>query len=372
MDYLIAGGNGFIGSNLIPHILARDPDATIINLDLCRKEDMETRMGISEFQGRYMFKEGSINELASFEHYLKVSDLVINLASENDRSTFNERMEKFVMTNILGAKVLADACARNGIPLLHVSTDEVYGSCPFTVQRREEGAPLDPSNPYATTMAAGERLVALSGKRGDIPIVIARVCEVIGPDQTVWNLVPRTIKMVTQGKPPIVRRGSGEKYRDWLHVLDVCYALELLGRSISGHPDIRRAEDTPAERTPPGRTVIHGTNIATTTENPEKPKGPDRRIISGVAVFNVTSEIRDPISSIVKRVLSAMSSDLPIQESPDVPYKDQGYNPSGKKLSYHGWQARYTDLDTIIRSTVEWYSEHPEVIDVVASVRLRP
>ena len=87
MDYLIAGGNGFIGSNLIEYILARDESANIINLDLRRDEAMEDRMGISQHQGRYAFKEGSINELSSYEHYLKVSDLVINLASENQRIT---------------------------------------------------------------------------------------------------------------------------------------------------------------------------------------------------------------------------------------------------------------------------------------------
>ncbi len=371
MDYLITGGNGFIGSNLMPNILARDPEASIINLDLRRDDAMEERMGLSDHQGRYMFKEGNINELASFEHYLKVSDLVINLASENDRSTFRERMEKFVLTNIMGARVLADACSRNGVPLLHLSTDEVYGSCPYTVQRRDENAPLDPTNPYATTMAAGERLVALSGKEGGIPIAILRACEVIGPNQSMNNLVPGSIKMIREGKPPVVRGKSEDKFRDWVHVLDLCHAIELLGMSITGHVDLSTRE-MPDQEKVTGRTVIHGTDIATQRDSPGIPKTTERRVMSGVAIFNVTSELRETVSSIVKRVLSAMGSELPIRESRDPAYKDLGYNPSGKKLSYQGWQAKYTDLDSIITSTVEWYMEHPEVVEMPGSSHLMP
>ncbi|MFW3146203.1 MAG: NAD-dependent epimerase/dehydratase family protein [Thermoplasmatota archaeon] len=372
MDYLIAGGNGFIGSNLIEYILARDDSANIINLDLKRDEAMEERMGIARHQGRYAFKEGSINELSSYEHYLKVSDLVINLASENQRSAFKERMEKFVMTNILGARVLADACARNGIPLLHASSDEVYGSCPFTVQRREESSPLDPTNPYATTIAAGERLVMLAGKEGGIPIAITRICEVIGPNQSINGLVPRTIKMVKQGRPPVVRGKRGEKYRDWLHVLDVCSGLYLIGKSLTGKVELKAAAEPHPEQSPPGKTVIHGTSVATASPFQEKIRKADAPIVSGVTVFNITAELRLPISSIVEKVLGVMGSELPVQESLDEAFKDLGYNPSGKKLTYHGWQARYNEIDDIISSTVEWYLDHLEVIESSAASRLMP
>jgi len=55
LDYLIAGGNGFIGSNFIAYMLRKDPSATIMNLDRYRKESIEELMGINEFQGRYLF-----------------------------------------------------------------------------------------------------------------------------------------------------------------------------------------------------------------------------------------------------------------------------------------------------------------------------
>jgi dTDP-glucose 4,6-dehydratase len=372
LDYLVAGGNGFIGSNLIAYILGREPEANVINLDLSRKEGMEDYMGISQYQGRYTFKEGDVCELSSYEHYLKISDIVINCARESSRSHFHERMERFIRTNILGARVLADACVRNNVPLLHLSSDEVYGSCPFTVQRKEETAPIDPSNPYATTMAAGERLVYLSGKMSEVPLAIVRPCEVIGPNQGAFNIIPRTIKMIREGRPPVVPSKKGERYRDWIHVLDLCSALEIVIRSITGKVGPRVSEDHHDEHNPPGKTVISGTSVATTPTKGGKSAKPPQHIVSGVTALNITSENRHSLNSVVEAILSLMGSDLPIQERRDEAYRDLGYNASGKKVTYYGWQARYTDLRDMLRSTIEWYEDHPGVIDSVHSDRLMP
>ncbi|MGA1873872.1 MAG: NAD-dependent epimerase/dehydratase family protein, partial [Thermoplasmatota archaeon] len=293
-------------------MLSREPDANIINLDLERKEAMEDYMSISQYQGRYTFKEGDICELASYEHYLKVSDVVINCATENDRGHFTERLERSIRTNVLGARVLADACVRNNVPLLHVSTDEVYGSCPFTVQRREENAPLDPTNPYATTMAAGERLVSIAGRKGGVPIAIVRPCEVIGPNQGLSHLVPRTIKMIKDRRPPWIPGKKGERYRDWLHVLDLCLALELIVRSITGKVGPIVSEDSHPEHNPPGKTVISGTSVATAPmTSPQKQR---KQIVSGVTYVNITAEMRQNISGIVDTIISLMGSELPLQE----------------------------------------------------------
>ncbi|MGA1866446.1 MAG: NAD-dependent epimerase/dehydratase family protein [Thermoplasmatota archaeon] len=370
MDYLIAGGSGFIGSNLISHILSREPEANIINLDLQRREPVEEHMSISRFQGRYTFKEGDVCEIATYEHYLKVSDVVINCATENDKCRFSEKVERFIRTNVLGARVLAGACVRNNVPLLHVSTDEVYGSCPFTVQRREEHTPIDPTNPYATTMAAGERLAAIAGRRGGVPIAIARVCEIIGPNQGLSQLVPRTIKMIKDGRPPWIPGKKGERYRDWLHVLDLCSALELVVRSITGRVPLKVSEDTHPEHNIPGRTVISGTSVA--TASPPAPIKQPKKIVSGVSYFNITAEMRYDLNAIVESILSLMGSRLPIQDRLDEGYLDLGYNPSGRKLNYQGWQARFTDIREVLRSTIEWYEEHPWFIDAVPSGRLGP
>ena len=371
LDYLIAGGNGFIGSNFIAYMLRKDPSATIMNLDRYRKESIEELMGINEFQGRYLFKEGDICELSTYEHYVKVADVVVNCFSESDRTRFDERMERFVRTNVLGARILADAACRSDVPMLHISTDEVYGSCPISVQRRDETCPLDPSNPYSTTMAAGERLVTLAARKAEVPAAILRPCELIGPNPRKEGLVPLNIRRVLEGQPPIYWGKVEERYRDFLHVLDLCSAMELVIRSLTGARGGRSRDGTQPEIVQPGKTVISGTNIATLPVV-QQAKVQPLQMTGGVTTFNVTGELRYSLTNIMERMLSIMGSNLPMQESSDDNYRDVGYNPSGRKLSYHGWQAKYTDIDEVLRSTIEWYKEHPETLESSMSRRLLP
>lgn len=371
MDILIVGGNGFIGSNLEAYLLSRDPSVNILNLDVARNTRMEDIMGLNEYQGRYTFKEGSICDLATYEHYLKVSDLVINCSSTKQGHHFKEGMEGHIRTNILGARVLADSVCRNRVPLLHISSAEVYGSCPFTIHRREESDPLDPTNSFATTIAAGERLAYIAGKRSGVPMVIVRPCELLGPNQSAYNIVPRTIRSILSMKPPQIREKGGDRYRDWLHILDLCSALRLIMDSLAGSSRPIASGPENNVHSHPGATVISGTSIGTASPSP--PEGStSKTILSGVSIFNITSEMRFTITEIVEKTMEIMGSDLPLQESSEEGYKDIGYNPSGKKISYHGWQAKYNDIDDILRSTVEWYKENPDVLRAASSGRLMP
>lgn len=371
MDYLITGGNGFIGSNLIPYLLGRDEEATIINLDLARNTAMEDRMGFGQYHARYAFKEGDVCDLSSFEHYLKVCDAVINCSFENNIGTFRERMERFVRTNIIGSKLLADTAFKYGVPLMHVSTDQVYGSCPANVPRREEGSPMDPTNPYSVTMAAGERFVSLSARREGVPAAIIRPCELIGPNQGVSHLVPTTLRSIFEGRPPSVPGGGGERYRDWLHVLDLCSAMEMIMKSLTGSKTPVQAPPISMDAQHPGKTIISGTSVATAVKEPVMNIRPTP-LVGGVTVYNITSELIATVPAMVRMVLELAGSDLPLRDTIDESFKDLGYNPSGRKLAYQGWQARYTDLTEVVRSTVQWYRDHPDRLQTTMSDRLMP
>jgi len=371
MDYLITGGNGFIGSNLIPYILGRDEDATIINLDLARSTAMEERMGFGQYHARYAFKEGNVCDISSYEHYLKVCDVVINCSFENHLGTFKERMERFVMTNIMGARLLADTAFKYSVPLVHVSTDQVYGSCPPNVPRREEACPMDPSNAYAATMAASERLVALSARREGVPAAILRPCELIGPNQGLGHLVPTTLRSIFDNHPPSVPGGGGERYRDWLHVLDLCSAMETIIQSLTGSKSPVQAPPISTDAQQPGKTIISGTSVATAVKDPPV-NIRSTPLVGGVTVFNITSESMATIPAVVRMVLELSGSNLPLRDSIDESFRDLGYNPSGRKLAYHGWHSRYTDLTEVIRSTIQWYRDHPDRLQTTISDRLMP
>lgn len=371
LDILVVGGNSFIGSNLCSYLLGRNPGISIMNIDEVRDPRMEEVLGLNGYNGRYFFKEGKTSDLTTFEHYLKVSDVVVNAASVGYSPHFKEAMEMYIKKNIKGARLLADSACRNRVPLLHISNDEVYGSCPFTVQRRDESSPVDPSNSFSTTMAAGERLVSIAGKNSGSPIVIARPCEIIGPNQPASGIVPRTIRALLSNQPPQVRDKGGERYRDWLHVMDLCSALNLLIDSLTGSSGPKKAEGEMNVHSHPGGTVISGTSVGTASPAPPEKSG-KRSVLSGVSIFNITAEMRFTITDIVKKTMEIMGSDIPLQESMEEGYKDIGYNPSGKKILYQGWHPRYTDIDDILKSTIEWYKDHANILMASPSTRLMP
>lgn len=342
-----------------------------MNIDSTRDRRMELLLGLTEFQGRYMFKEGDICELSTYEHYLKVSDIVINCATIDSDSHFREGLDKFIRTNILGARILADSCILHKVPLLHISSDEVYGSCPSTVHRRDENSAIDPTNSFAVTLTAGEKLVSIAGKKSGVPVVIARPCDILGPNQSIDKIVPRTIRSIRGGRPPQIREKGGERYRDWLHVFDLCSALEILIGSLTGSSGGLEPDPDRNVHSHSGGTVISGTSVATAKDNPT-PKPQKRSILSGVSIFNITGEMRFTITEIVEKVMMIMKSDLPLQESTEEGYRDLGYNASGKKILYLGWQAKFNDMEEILRSTIEWYEENPERLQMPTGSRLMP
>jgi len=149
------------------------------------------------------------------------------------------------------------------------------------------------------------------------------------------------------------------------------FSMPDSSRGGTGSTEPVKQETEGEVHSPPGKTVISGTSVATVqTQPPEKKVA--RSVLSGVSVFNITSEMRYPIVDIIERTMKLMGSDLPLQESKEEGYRDLGYNPSGKKISYQGWHPRYNDVDEILKSTVDWFRENPDILQLTASSHLGP
>ena len=107
----------------------------------------------------------------------------------------------------------------NNINLIHVSTDEVYGTLgpqdpPFT-----EESPISPMNPYASTKASSDLLVQAFVNTYGISAIITRCSNNYGPNQFPEKLIPLMTLNAIEGKPlPIY--GDGKQIRDWIHVSD--------------------------------------------------------------------------------------------------------------------------------------------------------
>lgn len=218
MKWLVTGGLGFIGSHFIEEALARYPYLEIVNLDA--KTYAAGACFVSNADaGRYQFLHGSITEAYPIRRIINSVDKIINFAAEThvDRSIRNP--QDFVHTNILGTeRLLALAQLYDIKQFVQISTDEVYGSNPFS-KPSVESDHINPSSPYSASKAAAEFLVLAYYKTYGLNVVITRGCNTYGPRQYPEKLVPLFINKILNGEK-VPMYGDGKNIRQWIHVKD--------------------------------------------------------------------------------------------------------------------------------------------------------
>jgi dTDP-glucose 4,6-dehydratase len=219
---LITGGAGFIGSALVRRLLKENAVEQLVILDkLTYAGAREYLMG-PDNDPRFHFVEGDVTDAGLlgqiFEKYRFTS--VFHLAAEShvDRSIADSR--QFAYSNVVGTAALLEQCRQSRTPLLHCSTDEVYG--PITSPgKASEDDPLKPSSPYAASKASADLLCQAAVRTHEQDVLITRCTNNYGPRQHSEKLIPLLIKKALQDeKLPIY--GSGMQTRDWIHVEDHC------------------------------------------------------------------------------------------------------------------------------------------------------
>jgi dTDP-glucose 4,6-dehydratase len=256
-QYLVTGGAGFIGTNLVHRLLSRD-DARVVVLDLLTYAGNLDSLASVMNDKRFCFVHGDLADRALLDRLLLEHrpDVVFNLAAEThvDRSIDGPRA--FVRTNFVGTFELLDAArtywagldgmARSAFRLLHVSTDEVFGSLGPDGLFSEATA-YAPNSPYAATKAGADHLARAFFHTYGLPTLTTNCSNNFGPYQFPEKLVPLVLLNALEAKPLPVY-GDGKNVRDWLYVLDHCDALVAV-----------------AERGRPGQTYNVGAHNERTT-----------------------------------------------------------------------------------------------------------
>lgn len=227
----IAGGAGFIGSNLIHFLLERSPRARVLNFDkLTYSGNLDNLRDLAS-DPRYTFVRGDItNKKKLFDTLRQFKPrYIINFAAEShvDRS-IHVGSEAFIKTNIGGVFNFLEYIKENKIEkFLHVSTDEVYGSLDLKTKKKfTEESPFAPNIPYSATKAGGDLLCRAYYSTWKVPVVVTHCSNNFGPHQYPEKLIPFLIVRAMRGeKLPLY--GDGRHVRDWIYVLDHCRALLL-------------------------------------------------------------------------------------------------------------------------------------------------
>jgi dTDP-glucose 4,6-dehydratase len=244
---LVTGGAGFIGSNLIKHLVQKYPDYNIVNLDLLTYAGDSENLKSVENAPNYTFVHGDIcdRDLVQriFQHYIIHG--VIHLAAESHVDNSISNPDVFIETNIKGTFTLLDVAYKYWMEkpftykkgyenntFLHVSTDEVYGSLGTTGLFTEE-TPYAPNSPYSASKASSDLLVRSYHHTYGMQTVITNCSNNYGPKQHNEKLIPTVIRKALAGEA-IPVYGDGKNVRDWLYVLDHCKGIDMAFHSGKG------------------------------------------------------------------------------------------------------------------------------------------
>lgn len=234
---LVTGGAGFIGANFVHYWVTAHPNDRVVVLDALTYAGNLANLGNVQSRAEVRFVRGNVCDGTLVEALLRQEgiDTVVHFAAEShvDRSIHGP--DAFVETNVLGThsllkaarKVWLEERAVDRCRFHHVSTDEVYGSLDANDPGFNENTAYAPNSPYSATKAASDHLVRAYHRTYGLPVTTSNCTNNYGPFQFPEKLIPLVIINILHGKElPIY--GDGRHVRDWLHVSDHCYAIDLV------------------------------------------------------------------------------------------------------------------------------------------------
>ncbi|MGI5119265.1 dTDP-glucose 4,6-dehydratase [Marinactinospora thermotolerans] len=229
MRILVTGGAGFIGSNYVRRLLEgaypQTEGAHVTVVDKLtyagRRENLD---GLDP--DRLEFVRGDVTDAALLSRLLRGVDLVVHFAAEShvDRSIAGSA--EFISTNVVGTHTLLQCALEVGVGrVVHVSTDEVYGS--IAEGSWEETRPLEPNSPYSASKAASDLLARAYHRTHGLDVCVTRCSNNYGPRQHPEKFIPKAVTNLMRGLP-VPLYGEGVNVRDWLHVDDHCRGIALV------------------------------------------------------------------------------------------------------------------------------------------------
>jgi dTDP-glucose 4,6-dehydratase len=306
---LVTGGAGFIGSNFIRHVLTTHSDDSVINLDKLTYAGNPANLADIAGDARYSFIQGDICDGKLVRDVAPGVDAVVNFAASThvDRSLMEP--DEFLRTDVFGVFTLLEVVRELRIPrLLHVSTDEVYGSVARGSSRETD--PLAPSNPYSASKASGDLMALAYWHTHRVPVVITRSSNNFGPYQYPEKVIPLFITNALEERP-LPLYGDGKNVRDWLYVLDNCAAIDLVLRA-----------------------------------------GRDGQ------VYNIGGSHEVENIVLTREILRlAGKRETLIQPVKDRPGHDRRYSVDSMKVHQLGWKPRHA-FGAALAATVQWYRDH--------------
>jgi dTDP-glucose 4,6-dehydratase len=235
---VVTGGAGFIGSALVRHLIA-ETETRVVTVDRLGYAGSLLNLHDVRDHQRHHFEQVDItNGTALSDVFARHQPTaVMHLAAESHVDRSIDRPADFIQSNLVGTYQVLDCSLRYLATLnapqaarfrmLHVSTDEVYGSLSLDAPAFREGDAYQPNSPYSASKAGADHLAMAWAHTFGLPVLITNCTNNYGPYQFPEKLIPVVIMKALAGQPiPIY--GRGDNIRDWLHVDDHVRALTLI------------------------------------------------------------------------------------------------------------------------------------------------
>ena len=331
--YLITGGLGFIGSNLIRK-LSLFKNVHICNIDkISYSSSKEALKGIKT--KNYSFKKINIANQTKVCQIIDnfKPDCIIHLAAESHVDRSIDDPSEFIKSNIVGTYNLLNESYKYWKSLkknkkinfrfINVSTDEVYGSLSKKENSFTEDSNYNPNSPYSASKASSDHLARSWYKTYSFPIITTNTCNNYGPWQFPEKLIPLTINKCL-GKKKIPIYGDGKQIRDWIYVDDHIEGIKkIIQKGIIGE-----------NYTIGSHCELTNFEVVTT-------------------ICDLLDELKPDANNVYRNLIEYVE---------DRPGHDKRYAINSDKVRSLGWNPIFTWKDGI-EKTIKWYLDNSDFLE---------
>jgi dTDP-glucose 4,6-dehydratase len=230
---LVTGAGGFIGSNLVDHLVRAGADVRAFVRYNSRNDYGCLELSEPEVLSSVEVFTGDLTNPEAVTNAVRGREIVLHLGALIPIPYSYRHPREYVAANVTGTlNVLEAVRTSNVVRLVQVSSSEVYGTAQ-TVPIPETH-PLVPQSPYAATKVAADQLALSYWRSFSTPVVVARPFNTFGPRQSARGVIPTIITQALTRD--VVELGSTSPTRDFLYVADTARALARcgLGQGIEG------------------------------------------------------------------------------------------------------------------------------------------
>jgi len=217
MKYLVTGGAGFIGSNIVKKLVARGDIVKVIdNLNTGKEENLES------VRDKIVFLNDDILNIDLLEKETQGIDGVFHQAALASVQDSFSKPDEYHNVNVNGTENILKLAEKNNFKVVYASSSSVYGN-PERIPIKEDDS-KNPINPYAETKLQKEELAKKYSKLG-VKIIGLRYFNVFGKGQSkeYAGVLKLFLERIRDGLPPKIN-GDGTQFRDFVYVEDVANA----------------------------------------------------------------------------------------------------------------------------------------------------